>query len=418
MASEESDRQLLKRVLSMLETHANRFERIEDQVTRLQGNAAKRTKVSVKTEDKPNQGNLTVLAAAASSSVAAEEKRLEEEHRLQQQEQQRLQQEKEQQLLQQEKEQQRLQQEKEQQRLQQEKEQQLLQQQEKDRLQQEKEQQRLQQEKEQQLLQQEKEQQLLQQEKEQQLLQQQEKEQQLLQQQEKDRLQQEKEQQLLQQQKKQERLDKEAKAVSQRSLRSEFSKAKNHFGFIQFEVMVEYLKRDANKPKIRQTAQDLLTKQFELFDNIESQRDTHEQLHGVFSHAFNNLYVAAVQKFTALQFQNEDSRILLRGYCKNTLKVDDKAKMKHIIEDVVALFARDHRIKKEDVEKIEQEFVKAMLEFNNKLEAKAAAEAKAKAAAKAADEAAAAAAVAEAAADEAAAAAAVAEAEIVASRSD
>jgi hypothetical protein len=337
----------------MLETHANRFERIEDQVTRLQGNAAnedqvtrlqgnaaKRTKVSVKTEDKPNQGNLTVLAAAASSSVAAEEKRLEEEHRLQQQEQQRLQQEKEQQLLQQEKEQQRLQQEKEQQRLQQEKEQQLLQQQ------------------------------------------------------EKDRLQQEKEQQLLQQQKKQERLDKEAKAVSQRSLRSEFSKAKNHFGFIQFEVMVEYLKRDANKPKIRQTAQDLLTKQFELFDNIESQRDTHEQLHGVFSHAFNNLYVAAVQKFTALQFQNEDSRILLRGYCKNTLKVDDKAKMKHIIEDVVALFARDHRIKKEDVEKIEQEFVKAMLEFNNKLEAKAAAEAKAKAAAKAADEAAAAAAVA------------------------
>jgi hypothetical protein len=175
--------------------------------------------------------------------------------------------------------------------------------------------------------------------------------------------------------------------------------------------MVEYLKRDANKPKIRQTAQDLLTKQFELFDNIESQRDTHEQLHGVFSHAFNNLYVAAVQKFTALQFQNEDSRILLRGYCKNTLKVDDKAKMKHIIEDVVALFARDHRIKKEDVEKIEQEFVKAMLEFNNKLEAKAAA-------AKAADEAAAAAAVAEAAADEAAAAAAVAEAEIVASRSD
>jgi hypothetical protein len=340
MASVESDRQLLKRMLSMLETHANRFERIEEQVTSLQGNAAKRPKVSVKTEAKPNQGNLTVLAAAAaSSSVAAEEKRLEEEHSLQEQE--------------------------------------------KDRLQE--------------------------QEKEQQLLQQQE--QQLLQQQEKDRLQQEKEQQLLQQQKKQERLDKEAKADSQRSLKSLFSKAKKQFGLIQLEVMVEHLKRDANKPKIRQTVQDLLTELFELLDNIESQRDTHEQLHGVFPHAFNNSYVAAVQKFTAFQFRTENSRILLSGYCKNTLKVDGKAKMKQIIDDVVALFAHDHRIKKEDLEKTEQEFVKAMLEFNNKLEAKAAA-------AKAADEAAAAAAVAEAAADEAAAAAAVAEAEIVASRSD
>jgi hypothetical protein len=365
MASDESDRQLLKRMLSMLETHANRFERIEEQVTSLQGNAAKRPKVSVKTEAKPNQGNLTVLAAAAaSSSVAAEEKRLEEEHSLQEQEKDRLQeQEKEQQLLQQQ-------------------EQQLLQQQEKDRLQREKEQQLLQQQ-----------------------------EQQLLQQQEKDRLQQEKEQQLLQQQKKQERLDKEAKADSQRSLKSLFSKAKKQFGLIQLEVMVEHLKRDANKPKIRQTVQDLLTELFELLDNIESQRDTHEQLHGVFPHAFNNSYVAAVQKFTAFQFRTENSRILLSGYCKNTLKVDGKAKMKQIIDDVVALFAHDHRIKKEDLEKTEQEFVKAMLEFNNKLEAKAAA-------AKAADEAAAAAAVAEAAADEAAAAAAVAEAEIVASRSD